>query len=405
MSTLRLLLPVLALAGGLGCIRPSDDYDVHLHGAGTRLDGLMPAPTPMGGRLELVRYRLWGSNLGLGLTQLFGDSPRSDGLSFVTANGELGYPPDTIFDRSSAFVNAGPPLIDRDDPCFTRAYASDFVGIAEYVDIGDRIDLTTDDTTLRLARDPSSYPDPAGESFYVGYGQTLRAAITGSATHPDTWKPATTWQISAPGTLPPATATVGSVPFPWEGATLTTPPALVGLHVDGTIVRPPRHGYDASGVFVGDDVEDPVRFPGPWDRDVEITWQPSDPPSPVTLTLRLLSNAVEGSCGCAEDCAAGFTCAPDGTCVSVEGVTGRPTGELTCTLHDDGAFTLTPDLVADLRRWVAPDLQDGAILLVSRLTEGEAALPDVRTFNDKRIPMAPVRTRAIDTVVTRLEAP
>lgn len=401
---MRISIILTLLAGQLACIRPSDDYPVHIHGQGTELGAVMPSPEPRSGRIEIARFRLWGSNLGLGLTALFGDAPRSDGLDFVLANGEFGYPADPNFDRSSTFVNAGPPVDDTEDRCFSRAYTGDFVGIGEYVDVGDHVGLTAPDgATIRLERDPSSYPDPAGESFYVGYGQQIKPAITGHETLPDTWRPNENWALSAPGGIPPADATVGSIPFPWQGGTLTTPPAMVGLRINGELVRPPRHGYDAGGRWVSEDLEDTVRFAGPWSGDVELTWDQAPSPSPVTLTIRYLSNAVEGTCGCVADCSAGFTCTAEGQCVSKEGVTGQPRGELTCTLLDDGAFTLTADHLAELDRWVKPADRDGAILMMSRITEGTVNVPAVRTHNDKRVEMAPVRTRAIDTVITRLE--
>ena len=55
----------------VSCTRPTDDYAVSLHGSGTDLGQIEVAPSPMGGRIELARYRLWGSNLGLGVTHLY----------------------------------------------------------------------------------------------------------------------------------------------------------------------------------------------------------------------------------------------------------------------------------------------------------------------------------------------
>ena len=73
----------------LGCFRPSDTYDVHLWGEGTELDEVLPDPEPMGGQIEYARMRMWGTNLGHGLTGLYGDSPRADGTSITVGYGGI----------------------------------------------------------------------------------------------------------------------------------------------------------------------------------------------------------------------------------------------------------------------------------------------------------------------------
>ena len=83
----------------VACDRPTDEYPVRLHGAGTQLEDIQSAPSAMSGRVEVVRFRLWGSNLGYGLTGVFGDSPRADGMGFVMGAAHFGYPAVTAYDR------------------------------------------------------------------------------------------------------------------------------------------------------------------------------------------------------------------------------------------------------------------------------------------------------------------
>ena len=116
----------------VACDRPTDEYPVRLHGAGTQLEDIQSAPSAMSGRVEIVRFRLWGSNLGYGLTGVFGDSPRADGMGFVMGAAHFGYPAVTAYDRTSAFLSPGPATTDT---CVVRGPTPD-AGPVEYVDVG-----------------------------------------------------------------------------------------------------------------------------------------------------------------------------------------------------------------------------------------------------------------------------
>jgi len=386
----------------LSCIRPSDVYDVTLSGAGTDLDAIEPAPTTMGGRIELARYRLWGTNIGHGVTGLFGDMPRMDGTDFVVGGAEFGYPATTGFDKRSAFLSPGPTLTDR---CFTRLSPGASQGFSEYVDVGDHVALsTTGQVQVTLARDPASHPRPAGESWYVGYGAELIPALTDHPELPDTWQPGATWQIGFPGTVAPREATFGAVPYPLSGATMRLPPEISGVMVDGAEVRPPHHGYNAQGVWKGVGRTDDVRFEGPWKAPMALDWTPSSAGGPVTVAIRLHGSAPEGSCSCSADCGAGFGC-EDGECMGNDGSTGLVLGELVCTLSDDGSHTIRPGDLSELMTWVDQREVAGATLWIARINEGTAFIPDVLTWNGKRIGINPIRVRSTDLIVTRLEAP
>lgn len=403
---MRILTVAAFLALQLACIRPSDTYDVQLYGQGTELDMVLPAPAPMGGRVEIARMRLWGSNLGLGLTGLFGDSPRSDGLSFVMGGAELAYPRDAGFDRNSIFVNPGAPLLGDDDLCFARGfYGAGFLNFSEYVDVGDHIALTAGDgTRIRLPRDPATYPDPAGESWYVGYGGELMPVVQDHPELADTWRSREAWAVTFPGTVAPAESSVGAIPYPLDGATIVSPAAVEGLRIGGELVRAPHHGYDDAGRWVSDDHEDPVRFAGPFEDDMTVSWTPSVAGGPLTISLRYLGALEEGVCDTDAECETGFSC-DVGQCMPDDGSTGAPLGELLCTVHDDGEFTLAPEHLATLDQWVLPEDRVGAILVVARIEETSFDVPDVLTWGGRRIAIRPIRGRAVDAIVTRLDLP
>ncbi len=390
----------------LACIRPSDDYDVKLYSEGTMLDDILPEPTPMGGQIEWARYRLWGYNLGHGVTSFYGDLPRADGSAFTLGYADFGYPKDAGYDRNSAFLSPGPVPGSNQNGCITRVDFAGYLNVTEYVDVGDHISLSADDgTTIRLNRDPSVHPRPAGESWYAGYGGDLRPALTGHQDLPDTWRSATTWDVSFPGGLVPDESTMGSVPYPMTPAPLTFPTELTSVAIDGQALRPPEHVwvYDET---VGDWVvqDDVVRYPGPWSSSVTLTWDPAPSEEPLTVSLRYLGTEEEATCSCATDCTAGFSCV-EGSCLADEGSTWIVKGELICTVADDGEWELKPAMLTTLDSLVEMDQVVGASLTVARMTQVEADVPDVLSWTGTRIPISPVRLRAIDALVTRLEAP
>ena len=395
----------LLLLTALGCIRPSDDYPVQIYGAGTALDEVLPDPEPMGGTIEYTRMRLWGSNLGHGLSGLYGDSPRADGTSFTVGYAYFGYPADPGFDRNSSFLSPGPPVDGSEDLCMTRLVTSGYLGITEYVDVGDHIALSRDGGSVVLERDPSVHHRPAGESWFAGYGGRLGAVVTGHDYLPDTWRGDATWDIRFPGTVSPPDSTMGSVPYPLTEGSIRFPADVSGVSLDGVEVRAPHHEYDDEGVW-DPEVEDDVRYPGPWTGPVTVSWEPSDDGQPVTIVVRYLGVGEEEACDCNWDCSAGFTCDEQlGACLPDEGSGWVPEGELVCTVADDGEFVLEPSRLDILDTWVDPTAVHGRVLGVARISEGTVEVADALTFNDKRVVLTPVRTRVSDVLWTRLEAP
>ncbi len=382
-----LLLPLLATA----CYRPSDDYHVHIYGAGTDLDSILPEPQPMGGMIEYARFRFHGTNLGLGLTGLYGDSPRADGTSVAVGYAYLGYPADTGFDRNSTFLSPGPPIEPGEDACTTRLTITGYFSFMEYVDVGDHIALTDGDGgQIVLERDPSAHNRPAGESWYAGYGGRLLPIIQDHEHLPDTWRSGASYTLSFPGTIAPPDSTIGTIPYPLQGHQLKFPPDLEELALDGESIKAPTGNE--------------LRFDGPFDKPVELTWTPSQGQEPVTVVIRYLGWGDEGSCDCNLGCGSGFTCR-DGLCIGDEGAGWRVLGELACTVTDDGSFTMAPELLETLNYYVDEDDLAGRLMAVARMSEDTVEVQDALTYNGKRVSVTPVRTRIADIVWTRLRTP
>jgi hypothetical protein len=389
-----------------GCVRPSDSYEVALYGDGTPIDDILPEPEPMGGVIEYARLRIWGSNLGLGLVGPYSDQPRADGTSLVTGAAMFGYPADRAFDRNSTILSPGPPAGPNEDACIVRFDLGLSPGVSEYVDVGDRVAFTAaDGTEIPLHRDPPRFPDPAGAAWYVGYGGLLGAVIQDHALLPDTWRNSQTMSVGFPGGFPPETSTVGAIPMPLTTATVRFPEEVADLLIDDTPLRPPHHGYNDAGVWVGDDAEDPVRFKGPWRSPLSLAWTPGESGESLTVVVRILGIGGEGDCSCAEDCGAGFSCDNWGTCVPDEGSGWVSLGEVACTVADDGEFSLTPEHMAPLLDAVPGWERAGAAMAVGRINEATVDVPDVRTAAGRRVTITPVRTRISDLTWTRLEAP
>jgi hypothetical protein len=372
-----------------GCTRPTADYPVQVHADGTSLEDIQSSPTAMGGLIEYSRTRLFGSNLGLGMTGLYGDQPRADGDQFILGTASFSYPADPSYDNVSALVTLGPPKVDS---CHIVMGPRSSPGSVEYVDVGDTVRLKGGSLDVRLARDPVIYPRPAGKAWYVEYGAKLEPVLTDYSNGNDNWRSEATLSVTFPGGLPPQYATVGAIPFPLQDGSMTLPPDILDLTVQGEIVRAPLHGEE----------DDPVRFAGPWASPMELTWTAADSPQNLTIAIRAVASIPEGNCICDDDCGAGFSCV-ESTCFGDDGSSAKQLGELVCTVADDGSFTLSPDDVKSFASQLNDADWAGSILVVSRINQGTITVPDVLTFNGKRISTGTIRTRAIDSIYTRLE--
>lgn len=382
-----------ALVGlGSSCTRPTAEYPVQVQSNGTSMSEIETPPKEMSGVIEYARIQLHGHNLGHGLTGLYGDMPRADGQEFVLGNASFAYPPDSSFSNISSLLNRGPAAVDS---CQTIIGPRANAGSVEYVDVGDKITLSGNGIAAELPRDPVIYPRPAGEAWYVGYGAKLMPSLIDYDGGLDNWGTSASLSIAFPGGLPPDYATVGAIPYPLASdATMALPADINDIQINGEAVRAPIHGEE----------DDLVRFAGPWSEALEITWAADNASEPLTISIRNLGRNPEGEgeCSCDEDCGEGFSCT-EGQCFGADGSSAHQLGELVCTVADDGSFTISPEDVAQLKKQTELESWVGSILIISRITEGELEIPDILTFNGKRMKTEPVRTRAIDAVYTRLE--
>jgi hypothetical protein len=353
----------------------------------------------MGGQIEMARLRYWGSNLGDGLTGMYGDAPFADGSERVMGYAFFAYPKDIAFDRISNFLSPGPPP-SQSDTCLHRTTISGYYAFSEMVDVGDAITLTAEDgTRIVMERDPSVHHRPAGESWYVGYSTGLLPVLQGNRYLPDNWRNGETLALAFPGTLVPPDSTLGAIPYPVDWGTFTFPSPVEELALDGIPVRAPHDGYDEDGSWTGQD--DDVRYRGPWSGPVAITWSPSARGEAVTLALRYLGRGDEGACASGVDCEEGFSC-EEGACRADEGSGLDVVGEFVCTLVDDGEYLLDPADLSELEAHIDPGTIRGAVLAVGRVFEGQLTVPDALTWTGGRVPLSPVRTRALDLLYTRL---
>ena len=372
-------ISILALALGLGCGRATSSYDVHVYAEGTSLDELSTDTSLKNGVIEYARFRMWGRKLGLGITGLYGDTPYISSTQFVLSSAKFGYPAHPSFDTQSFFISPNTTV----DTCYSIIGPRSEASSTDYVDVGDSIRLRGETVDVSLQRDPTNYPRPAGEIWYVGYSAGLGPVLQNYAHGKDTWPTsATTLQVITQGGLPPEDSMIPAIPYGFIGE-LGIPASLENIAINGT-------SLDAnSEAFT-------------WADSLQFTWTPSTNSGVVQIAIRYLgTGSAQDDCSCDEDCGEDLTCV-DGGCMATEGSSDHQLAELVCTVADDGNFTLTSSMLpSDLTNIDA----QGWLLLLSRMEQKEITAPDIISHNRKRLQNYGIRTRGIDTVVTRLEKP
>jgi hypothetical protein len=365
-----------------GCGRPSANYEVGVFGKGSTIADIQSPSEEKSGLIEFGRYRIYGGELGLGFTGMYADIPDSSGTEFVLGQGVFAYPPNESFDRISRMVSTGPTQVDN---CMTIMSPRTEGYSTEYIDVGDTLLLQNENIYVSLPRDPNIYPRPAGENWFVGYGNQLLPVLKDYPHKADTWsESAQELQISFSGSLPPKDATVGAVPFPSQGS-IQLPESLQNVQINGVTVD--RNTTSFSGIG---------------DNDFTLTWNVATEVTPLTLSIRALGKGESlGDCTCNEDCGTGMIC-NDNSCFVEKGATDDQRGELVCTLEDDGEFVLQNKQIQKLLQNTQADTL-GYLLVVSRMKTGDLEIPDVISHNGKRIPTKMVRWRTMDSILTRLE--
>ena len=367
----------------MACGRPTSSYDVDVYGKGTSLGDIQAASIPMGGYIEYARVRIWGSHIGYGFTGLYGDTPYASGTQTILASGNFAYPPHPSFDRGSKLLTLGPSSKDQ---CFSIIGTRVAPGSVENIDVGDGIRLKGTKVDVTLPRDPLFYPKPAGDIWYIAYGENLSPVLQNYAHGNDTWpEQAEDLAVSMPGTLPPKETMVGAFPYPVTGY-LPIPSSVEGLQINGSLVD-----------------EQAQSFVGPWTEDMVLTWAPASTAHPLTVSILLLGEGTsQGACVCDEDCGDGLSCR-ENECFATNGSSDMLLAEYVCTLSDDGSYTMSKGSVSEL---LNKTNAKGALLVVSRVAQGEISdIPAVLSHNEKQLTHAPIRTRGIDAIMTRLELP
>ena len=368
--------------GFLSCSRPSAIYEVGVFGEGSTITDVQSPPQEKSGIVEFGSYRIFGSELGLGFTGMYADIPDSSGTAFVMGQGVFAYPPDESFDRISTMITTGPTKLDS---CMKIISPRVEPSSVEYVDVGDSILLQSEDILVSLPREPKTYPRPAGESWFVGYGYELLPRLENYSHKSDTWsEEPQEIQLSFKGGLPPKEATVGAIPFPFQ-STIQLPESLKELTINDQNID------EFATTFV---VEE--------DGDISLNWNPASESSPLTISIRALGEGEPiGNCTCNDDCGVGMICS-EKSCYVEKGATDDQKGELVCTLKDDGDFLLESKVIQDFQNALGKDTL-GYLLVISRMKTGNLDVPDVYSHNGKKIPSSKVRWRTMDNILTRLE--
>ena len=118
----------------VACDRPTDEYPVRLHGAGTQLEDIQSAPSAMSGRVELCASgsgaRTWGTG-----------SRVSSGTHRVRTEWALSWARPTLDTRRSRPTTVPPPSSapGQRPPIPAWSEAPHDAGPVEYVDVGDRV--------------------------------------------------------------------------------------------------------------------------------------------------------------------------------------------------------------------------------------------------------------------------
>ena len=155
--------------GLLSCSRPSAVYDVGIFGEGSTIADIQSPPQEKSGLVESGRYRIFGSELGLGFTGMYADVPDSSGTSFVMGQGIFAYPPDESSDRISTMISTGPTKMDS---CMKIVLLGSNLLLLSILMLAMPL-FSKMRIFISLPREPKTYPRPAGESWFVGYGYEL----------------------------------------------------------------------------------------------------------------------------------------------------------------------------------------------------------------------------------------
>ncbi len=225
------MMLVLAL---LSCAPNYDDVDVKTVGVGYNPEEIGPSPTPLGGVVEYSWVNFAGGGLSLAMMSL--------GSFDEVGPAMVGYAPPyaAVYGFSYLFtekleaadslggVTSVPP--EAEDTCYTTFEATGPIGSFKTIDVGQWMELVTEDGTggLRMDRYPQQYPADNQDAFayYSGidiwtlqpqYGLVPGADgsvanMSRQVIHPASYPAGQEVIFRFPGGMAPVNAPLGSVP-------------------------------------------------------------------------------------------------------------------------------------------------------------------------------------------------
>lgn len=327
----------------LACAPGYKDVPVKVVGVGYNPEEIGPSPTPYGGVVEYSWVNFSGAGLSLALMQLGSFDEVGPNMGGFAPPYAAVYGFSYLFTEKLAAadslggVTSVPP--EAEETCYTTYEASGPIGSFKTVDVGDYMELVTENGEggLRLERNPAQYPADAQNAFaYYSTIDLWRSAplyglvADGEGKQPDSMQKVLVQRASFPsgesvafrfpGGIPPEHAPLGAIPVPSGVAgtnTLKVPALPEGVQLEWSGPRYDHRGAEAepSGehrtclAFSGTAVVDPQGpaecvaalsaeanegqiYTGPWDTDdgqVLFRWEPGgDPDEYVSLSVRFL---------------------------------------------------------------------------------------------------------------------
>jgi hypothetical protein len=327
----------------LSCAPEYKDVPVKVVGVGYDPEQIGPSPTPYGGVVEYSWVNFSGAGLSLALMQLGSfDEVGPDMVGFAPPYAAV-YGFSYLFteklEAADALggVTSVPP--EAEETCYTTYEASGPIGSFKTVDVGDYLELVTENGEggLRLERNPAQYPTDAQNAFayYSSIDLWTQAPMYGLVdvgagtkakdlekvlVHRASFPSGESVTFRFPGGIPPQYAPLGAVPVPSAVAgstSLKVPqlPRAVQLEWTGPRYDNFGHALGEEGeqrtclAFSGEAVADPQgpsdceaafsasasagqMYTGPWDTQdgaVRFRWEPGeDPDEYVSLSVRFL---------------------------------------------------------------------------------------------------------------------
>lgn len=326
----------------LACAPDYVDVPVKTVGVGYDPEQVGPAPTPYGGVVEYSWVNFAGGGLSLALMQLGSfDEVGPNMVGFAPPYAAV-YGFSYLFTEKLAAadslggVTSVPP--EAEDSCYTTFEASGPIGSFKTVDVGDYMELVTEDGTggLRLERQPGQYAtDPQGafayyssidlwsqNPMYAPYpGDSSKISKMGKVlVHKASFPSGERVTFRFPGGMVPQYAPLGSIPVPSsvvEATSLQVPslPGGIQLEWNGPVYDSVGAAVESGGAhstclaFSAEAAVNPQgpgdcgaamtaqadagqMYTGPWDTEdgtVSFRWEPGDNPDEfVSLAVRFL---------------------------------------------------------------------------------------------------------------------